>query len=157
MNGGYTKFVLKACAIGAVVLGAIYVGYCYLAYLYAAELVGVPMEQLLGTIAYKVFGTMGGIMVSVTVTLACFTTAIALVGAFASFVQKELFANKVGYIPIVIATLAITFVLSTLEFQGLAAYLGPVLQICYPILILLTIYNLVHHFLFQKKPVPECA
>ncbi len=157
MGKGYTKFVLKACAIGATLLALIYVGFCYLAYIYASELAGVPMEQLLGAISFKVFGSLGGILVSITVTVACFTTAIALVGAFASFVQKEVFSDKVGYIPIVLGTLLITFALSTLEFRGLAAYLGPILQVCYPILIGLTVYNLVHYFLFAEKPAPEYA
>jgi LIVCS family branched-chain amino acid:cation transporter len=153
---GYTKFVLKACLIGAAFQAAVYAGFCYLAYFYASALVGVPMEQLLGAIAHEVFGTMGGVMVSITVTVACFTTAIALTGAFAGYVQKDIFANKVGYIPVVLGTLVITFLLSTLEFKGLAAYLGPVLEICYPILILLTIYNLAHHFLFSKRKAVEC-
>jgi LIVCS family branched-chain amino acid:cation transporter len=154
---GYTPFVLKACLIGAAFQAAVYAGFCYLAYLYASALQGVPMEQLLGAIAFEVFGTMGGILVSITVTVACFTTAIALTGAFASFVQKELFSNKVGYIPVVIGTLIVTFVLSTLEFQGLAAYLGPVLQVCYPILILLTLYNLASYFLFPERKTADCV
>lgn len=149
-NSSYFKFVIQACLVGALLLSAIYVGFCYLGYAYSSELVGVSIDKLLGQIAFSVFGPFGGYLVSATVTIACFTTAIAIVGAFASFVQKEVFMEKIGYIPIVIGTLVISFILSTLEFQGIAAFLGPVLKICYPVLIALTAFNL---FFWKKKAV----
>ena len=139
----FNRFVLKASAVGAFLLAIIYVGFCYLAYLYAPMLKDIPNDRLLGAIAIKILGQHAGLIVSLTVTVACLTTAIALIAAFTSFMQKEVFRERVGYVPILIGSLLMTFALTTLEFQGIARFLNPVLEICYPALILLTFYNLL--------------
>lgn len=136
------RFVLIASVIGASLLALVYIGFCYLAYFYAPQLAGVANDQLLGAIAIKILGPYAGIIVGLTVTFACLTTAIALIAAFASFIEKEILREKVGYIPILIVSLLITFSVTTLEFQGIARLLNPVLEFCYPALILLTFYNL---------------
>ncbi len=136
-------FVIKASAIGAFLLAAVYVGFCYLAYFYAAELKGVPSDKLLGMIAIKVLGPHAGFIVSLTVAVACLTTSIALIAAFASFIHKEVLREKIGHVPVLIGSLLMTFAVTTLEFQGIAQILNPVLKICYPGLILLTFYNLI--------------
>lgn len=136
------RFVLIASIIGASLLALVYIGFCYLAYFYAPQLVGVTSDQLLGTIAIKILGPYAGIIVGLTVAFACLTTAIALIAAFASFVEKEILKEKIGYVPILIVSLLTTFAVTTLEFQGIARLLNPVLEICYPALILLTFYNL---------------
>ena len=98
---------------------------------------------MLGAIAIKILGPYAGIIVSLTVTFACLTTAIALISAFASFVEKEILRGKIGYVPILIISLLITFAVTTLEFQGIARLLNPILEVCYPVLILLSFYNLL--------------
>lgn len=150
---GISKFILKACGIGAFLLAAIYTGFCLLAYIYASDLVGIPNDQLLGAIAIKVLGPMGGVVVSLTVAVTCLTTAIALVASFASFVQKEVFNDKVGYTPVVIGTLLITFGVANLGFAGIASFVGPALAASYPVLIALTGYNLISYFVGNKRHV----
>lgn len=137
------RFVIKASAVGAFLLAAVYIGFCSLAYFYAGELKGVPSDRLLGVIAIKVLGVHAGLIVSLTVAIACLTTTIALIAAFASFVQKEVLREKVGHIPVLIVSLLLTFAVTTLQFQGIAKLLSPILTVCYPLLIVLTFYNLI--------------
>lgn len=138
------RFVLIASAIGASLLALVYIGFCYLAYFYAPQLAGISNDQLLGAIAIKILGSYAGLIVSLTVSFACLTTAIALIAAFASFIEKEILREKVGYISILILSLSMTFAVTTLEFQGIARFLNPILEVCYPALILLTFYNLLN-------------
>lgn len=153
-NQGLSKFILKASCIGGALLAIVYVGFCYLAYIYAVDLQAIPSDRLLGAIAIKVLGPYGGLLVSLTVAVACFTTAIALIAAFATFIQKEVLKDKINYTPIVVGSLIVTFILTTFEFQGIAAFLGPVLEMCYPVLIFLTMYNLACSLLSNRK-TPE--
>lgn len=139
----FNRFVLIASAIGAFLLTMIYIGFCYLAYHYSPELQGISNDQLLAAIAIHILGPYAGLIAGLTVTFACLTTAIALIAAFTSFMHKEVFREKIGHIPVLIFSLIITFAVTTLEFQGIARFLNPVLEICYPALILLTIYNLI--------------
>lgn len=145
-------FFIKACSIGATLLAVVYIGFCFLAYYYAPLLQGMPPDRLLGAIVILVLGQSGGLIVSLTVALTCFTTTVALVAAFSSFMQKEILQEKVSYLPVTLATLLITFVIANMGFEGIANFLTPILKMCYPILILLTFINLVVPF-FKKKEV----
>lgn len=146
----FNRFVLKASAIGALLLTGIYVGFCYLAYFYAPELKGIPSDGLLGAIAIKVLGQHAGLIVSLTVTIACLSTAIALIAAFANFMEKEVLHGRIGRVPILIVSLLMTFAITTLKFQGIAHFLNPILELCYPALILLTFYNLLMPIPLEK-------
>ncbi len=152
------RFVLKASGIGAFLLALIYFGFCYLAYLYAPELEGISNDQLLGAIAIKILGSHAGLIVGLTVTFACMTTAIALMAAFTRFVHKEMLNEKIGYIPILTSSLMMTFAITILKFQGIAHFLNPILGICYPALILLTFCNLfmpIHSAKAKKNTTPK--
>lgn len=144
------RFVLIASCIGAFLLATVYIGFCYLSYFYASQLEGIRSDKLLGAIAIKILGSHAGLLVSLTVTFACLTTAIALIAAFASFIQKEVLDEKVSYTSILISSLLLTFAVTTLKFQGIAHFLNPLLEIFYPALIALTFYNLL-------MPLPQEA
>jgi LIVCS family branched-chain amino acid:cation transporter len=148
----FNRFVLKASAIGAFLLASIYVGFCYLAYFYALELKGIAPDGLLGAIAIKVLGPHAGLIVSLTVTIACLSTALALIAAFANFMKNEVLEGKIDYVPLLIVSLLMTFAVTTLKFEGIAHFLNPILELCYPALILLTFYNLLMPIPLEKKP-----
>lgn len=135
---------LKGSLIGMMLLAAIYVGFSYIASFHANELIGKGKDELLAAMTLKIAGGYGGILVCITISLACLTTAIALVSAFADFFQREVFKGKVSYPIILAATLLITFFISTFEFSGISAFLWPILQVCYPGLIILTIVNIIY-------------
>lgn len=149
---GSSKQILgKASIIGASLLALVYMGFGVLSYLYSSQLAGFSNDQLLAAIAIKVLGPHAGFIVSLTVTMACMTTAIALIAAFVSFVQKEVLNNKINHKLILLISIIITFAVTTLEFRGIANLLSPILEICYPGLIVLTFYNLF----FPKKILKE--
>jgi LIVCS family branched-chain amino acid:cation transporter len=147
-------FVLKASAIGAVLLGIIYIGFTLLASYHAADLEGVPPEELLGVIAMKILGPYAGLIVCLTIVLACLTTAVALIAAFAGFVHEELLGGKQNYPLILALSLIATYLVACFEFQGISKFLTPILEISYPLLIILTGYNLIER-LYQFKGIPN--
>lgn len=135
---------LRAAVLGAILLGVVYYCFNVISAYHGNELLSSSKDQLLSAITHKVAGSYGGVLVSVTVGLACLTTAIALVSVFSDFVHRDLFAKKVSYPVILITSLVITFAVSTLEFSGISSFLGPILQICYPGLIVLTMLNIAY-------------
>lgn len=147
-----------ASIIGAILLAAIYVGFSSLSALHSQGLAINGKDELLSALTMKIAGPYAGILVCVTIVLACLTTAIALISAFTDFVQKELFKERVSYEMVLTVALAITFVVSTFEFSGISAFLEPVLQICYPGLIVLTFLNIAHRLIgFNTVRVPVFA
>ena len=147
---------LKASMIGAFLLAIIYVGFSFVAAFYSPILEGIPQGELPGAIAIQVLGPQVAIAVQVAVVLACLTTVIALSAIFAEFVHRDVCHNKIGYGLSLIITLFIAFFVSTLNFTGIANFLEPILQVCYPALIVLCVVNILYklyHFTWVKTPV----
>lgn len=90
----------------------------------------------------KIAGPYAMILVCITVSLACLTTAVALISSFADFLRTQIFNEKISYKATLIGSLAVTFFVSTFEFTGISAFLTPILEICYPGIILFTFLNL---------------
>jgi branched-chain amino acid:cation transporter, LIVCS family len=154
--GSLIYLTLKAGAIASILLGAIYVGFSYIAAYNSALLEGVSHDELIGIVAQHVLGSCGGIVASLAVVLASLTTAIALSSVFAEFLHNDITRGKLGYQPSLIITLALSFAISTLKFEGIACVLLPILQIAYPALITLSVLNMAHkliHFQPVKLPV----
>ncbi|MBI5272581.1 MAG: branched-chain amino acid transport system II carrier protein [Chlamydiia bacterium] len=136
---------LKSSLVGAGLLSLIYLFLVLMGSMYASDLALVPPQEMLGAIAQKTLGPMAAPIVCVAVILACLTTAIVLASLFADFFRKEIAKEKIPPFVALIVTLLITFLISTLEFAGIARIIGPILEVCYPSLIVLTILSI-----FQK-------
>jgi branched-chain amino acid:cation transporter, LIVCS family len=152
------KVTLKAGLIGAFLLGIIYVGFSYVA-AFNSELLGeFGQDELLGALALKLLGPSAAIVAIVAVALACLTTAIALAAVFAEFLCKEVCNEKINYLTALVITLVVSYFISTLQFTGIAAFLVPILQVCYPALIMLCLVNIAHKlYHFNAVVIPVVA
>ncbi len=103
-----------------------------------------PPQQLLSAIAMKLLGPLGGCLAAVAVITACLTTAMTLAAIFSDYLRKSICKEKISPMASLSITLAATTLFANLGFGGIAAFLGPILQIVYPGLILLTILNFLH-------------
>jgi branched-chain amino acid:cation transporter, LIVCS family len=109
-------------------------------------------DTVLSVLATTILGPFGGLIANVAVSLACLTTAITLAAVFSEFIQNELFKNRLNYKSCLIFTLILTFAISNLGFMGIIKFSLPILQIGYPVLIVLTFLNLAYK-VFGFKPV----
>lgn len=143
--------------IAASLLFLTYVGLCLISARHGWALDAAhPPEQMLSAIAVKLLGPVGGSIAAIAVITACLTTAITLASIFADYLRKDLCKEKISATSALIATLATTTLFANLGFGGIAAFLGPILQIVYPGLILLTLLNLFHAlygYRMVKSPV----
>jgi LIVCS family branched-chain amino acid:cation transporter len=90
--------------------------------------------------------------------MACLTTAIALAAVFSDFLHRVIFKNKVSYSTCLIITLVLNYFISILEFTGIMKFLAPILEVCYPSLILLSILNILYKlFGFKMVKTPTIA
>ncbi len=138
------KVMLKASGIGAFLIGGIYVGFSFLAAHYQESLVGVRPEVLFSSLAWTILGPWGGAFTCISVLVSCIATSIALTAVFGDFVHKEVFKEKFDYRIWVGVTLVIAYAFCFIGFSGIVKMLAPILQICYPALLMLTILNICH-------------
>ena len=150
------KMTIKAGCIGASLLALVYIGLSYVSAYNSEFLIAVPKEEMLGALALKILGPYAGIITILAVAMACLTTAIALAVVFAEFLHEDITKMKLSYGASLVITLLITFLISTLNFEGIMNYLQPILIICYPSLIMLSFVNLMYKlygFQYVKTPV----
>lgn len=143
-TAGYIQLSLQASVLGAILLAIVYVGFGMISSFHSGDLLIANKDELLSAISTKLAGPYAGVLVCIAIGLTCLTTAIALISVFADFVQKEVFNEKISYEIALAGSLLLTFAVSTLQFTGISAFLGPVLQITYPGLIVLTLLNIAY-------------
>jgi branched-chain amino acid:cation transporter, LIVCS family len=149
------KIFLKGTLIGAGILSVVYIALVTLGWAYAPVLVEVAPQEMLGRIAMSALGSFAAPCVCVAVILACLTTAIALATLFSDFLRTEVLRNKIGHKTSLTITLVIGILVSTLQFSGIAKFLGPLLEIVYPALIALTVANIILKLRKPKAAVLE--
>lgn len=149
---------LKSSLIGAGLLGSVYFLLVMLGSLYSQELAETAPKEMLGKVALMTLGPYAAPVVAAAVVLACLTTAIVLTVLFADFVRYEIAKGRVGNARSLGLTLLIGFLVSTLDFGGIAGFLGPILETVYPALILLTGINIAGYFMgFKTSHWPVTA
>ncbi len=146
------RLTIAAGLIGAILLAVVYIAFSWIAAFHASDVI-IQKELLLHTVAYRIAGPIGSWLVALTVVLACLTTAIALLAACSDFLQTAVFERKVSYHWILLGCTVITFFISMMQFSGIEAFLGPILQIAYPGLIALTMWSIIDYF-YPKRINP---
>jgi LIVCS family branched-chain amino acid:cation transporter len=139
------KTLLLASGLAVLLLFISYTGLCLVSAKHAPSLTSLyKPEELLGAIAGKILGPFGSALAAAIVLTACLTTAMTLAAIFADYVRKDLCKGRISFTFSLIGTLLITLGMANLGFSGIASFLGPILQITYPGLIVLTLLNLSH-------------
>jgi len=141
----------KASFVGAGLLAGVYFVLVMLGWIYSPLLVGQPPQEMLGLIAMQSLGDLAAPCLCLAIIFACLTTAIVLTSLFAEFLRHEVTQNKLTPSLSLLITLGIGFFVSTLEFAGIAKFLGPLLEMVYPALITLTVMNIGCKFLQVKS------
>ena len=149
------KKMFFSSSIAATLLLFTYIGLCFISSNHGDSVGAVPTEGLLGAIAVKLLGPAGGCIAAIAIVTACLTTAITLSLIFADYLRNDLCKDKIHPLLALAATLFITTCFANLGFTGISAFLGPILQICYPGLIVLTVLNIVYYLTgFKAIKVP---
>jgi LIVCS family branched-chain amino acid:cation transporter len=140
------KSFCKSACIGACLLSLVYFALVLLGATYAPLLAQIPPQEMFGAIAMASLGSMAAPWICAAVVLACLTTAMVLALLFADFLRVELTQNKLNNKGALLMTLAIGYFVSTFDFAAIAGFLGPLLEVMYPALIALTLFNIFSRF-----------
>lgn len=134
----------KSGLLGVSLLAIVYCGMAFLGAAYGNGLTP-DASTLFREISLRILGNKAAIIIAITVFMACLSTAIALSVVVTEYLRRELFNNKIGYIPGLVLLLASCIPLSIF---GLSSVLkitgGPLTYIGYPVLIMLTFANCAH-------------
>jgi LIVCS family branched-chain amino acid:cation transporter len=137
------RAALKPSIIGITLLSIIYLGFVFLGAHYQSIIINQAPELILTEIAAYIIGEKAALLIGITVVISCITTAVALNNIYARYLCKLLTIKNKCFPLVLLVTTTISFLVSLLDFQGIAAFLSPALKISYPSLILLTILSIL--------------
>ncbi len=137
------RLSFAASLIGASILSIAYVGFVYLGAKYAPLLQTARPEEMLALVAFESMGNIALPIISITMGVACLATAVILCSLFVDFIQTDVTKNKITHGQSVFATVLITYAMSLLGFNTICHWLGLILEITYPALIVLAITNII--------------
>ncbi len=137
------KAALGPSIFGASLLGLVYLGFVYLGAHYSFLAKDIPGELILPAIANHLLGSNGALFIAIIIIFSCLTTAVALNSIYARYLCSFKIVGEKKFPLILLATTALSFAISLLDFDGIAAILGPLLDMSYPSLIALTILSII--------------
>ena len=147
---GYTKdkeknnIVFLSSIIAGAGLLVIYLGLTYLGATASTNYtMHISRTELLTSIIQKLFpGNAGLIFFGIVAGLACLSTAVALVGSAAEYLEK-LFKGKVSYKVFVILICILDALFATVGVENLVKFASPLLSLVYPPILTIVILSLV--------------
>ncbi|GAA0739336.1 branched-chain amino acid transport system II carrier protein [Clostridium oceanicum] len=152
-NKAVVKVASKAAIIAALGLGLVYGGLMFLGSQTAAILPkDMPRTALVIEIVRRDLGNIGPIILGIAVGLACLTTAIALITTAANYFS-DLSEGKVSYNAVAIIVTVISAVFGTFGVEKIIQIAVPILQILYPISIILVVITLAGKVVKSNKVV----
>ncbi len=146
------KVALRGAVIGSTILGGIYVSLSFLGAMYGADLLNINEGQIFRTVVLRIIGTGGTALMGAAVTLACFSTAVALSAVVGQYVHETVSNKKLNYVTSLALVLLIALIPSNLGLTTISRVSLPLIKVMYPVLITLTLCN-IGYKLFGFKPV----
>lgn len=150
------KIVLNGGIIGGLLLTIVYIGMAYLGAMHGQGLQTLAVDEMFIATLRRVLGDKGALFIAITILVACLSTMIALATVVSEYLRTEIFNNKINYTYILAAVLLLTAVMARYKLDNLLKFYGPILEVIYPVLIVLTFCNIAYKlfgFKYVKVPV----
>lgn len=151
-----------ASIVGGGLLGLIYIGLSYIAAAHSEALRDVTAVRVLAELSIHLLGTKLGLVANIAILLACLTTVMSLAVAVVDVVHVEIMNTSIGkkipysYGVMMAVVVVITVAFSNIGFDEIMRFLGPILEVCYPAIIVLAFCNIfykLYGFKWVKVPV----
>ncbi|MCY6485800.1 branched-chain amino acid transport system II carrier protein [Clostridium aestuarii] len=141
----------KASIIAVIGLSFIYGGLLYLGSQTAAMYgTSITKTGLIMAISKSILGKFGAVALGVSVGLACLTTSIGLTATGAEFFTK-LSKGKVSYKLNVFIITLVSILIAINGVDSIVAYAAPILQVLYPVVIILILTSLIQSLIRNNK------
>jgi LIVCS family branched-chain amino acid:cation transporter len=153
-------FILSSLVAGAC-LTLIYAGLTFGAAAHLDALANAQPQRILAVLAEHLLGPKLGLVANIGIAIACMTTAMSLAVSIVDVIHMEIqdtwFARrfKWHYEWVLIGVILITVAFANLGFQKIMSFLHPIMEVCYPAIIMLTICNILYKMYgFEHVKVP---
>ena len=136
------KYTIYSGILGLMFLGLVYYGLGEVAARNTAMLKGQAPETFFMVLSEAIFGIYATYAVAISVSLACFTTALSLVRFFADALVR-ISNGKLTFKNSVTVSVIVSCVFACIGFSGIQALLVPIIQFVLPSLIVFAFFSLI--------------
>lgn len=149
------KIMIYAGIIGGSLLAIVYVGMGYLGAFHGHGLEHLDAGKMFIETIMRILGKHGALFIALTVFVACLSTMIALSSVVTDYLCNQIFKQKISYTTGLILVLVTTTLVAQFELGKLLQYSEPLINIAYPVLIMLTFCNIAYKLWgFKSVKVP---
>ena len=142
-HGKLIRAALKPSLVGSSLLALIYLGFVFLGAHYKNITIDISPQLILPTIAAHVMGDQAALLIGIIIVFSCLTTAVALNNIYAQYFCSVLKLKNERFPIVLFITMGTSFLVSLLDFRGIENFLGPLLDVSYPSIILLTLLSII--------------
>ena len=146
-----TRYEIKAGLLSGSVLFIVYAMLASIGMIGSPKFAGAENgAQVLSESIKLVLGDFGLVLLAFIFTLACLTTCVGLITSGGEYFEK-LFNNKLSYKAWVYIWTLFSFVMANFGLNKLLAFSVPLLQIIYPVALVLIVMGISHKYLNYSK------
>ena len=146
-----TRYEIKAGLLAGSVLFLVYAMLASIGMIGSQKFAGAENgAQVLSGSIKLVLGDFGLVLLAFIFTLACLTTCVGLITSGGEYFEK-LFNNKLSYRAWVCIWTLFSFVMANFGLNKLLAFSVPLLQIIYPVALVLIVMGISHKYLNYSK------
>lgn len=142
--------IVKAGLIAASCLALVYCGLFYLGATTSGLFDDISRTKLLSTMATRLMGNNGNIVLGIAVSMACLTTAIGIIVVCGQFFNKISY-GKLNYKMVCVVVAAISFVLANAGVEMIVRIAVPPLVALYPMVMVMVILTLLGERLGRRN------
>lgn len=155
------RMVARGGLIAAIGLFIVYGGLSYLGATVSGDaamqtLAETDRPALLIEITYRLVGKYGRLLLGIIVAAACLTTSIGLVSSCAKNFE-DITNGKMVYKPTMFAVIAVSYLLSNLGTEMILSIAAPILNIIFPIFIMLVFLSFLSKRIRVQTYAPICG
>ncbi len=137
--------------IAGIGLGTVYIGFSWIGASGSALLQGIDNHTELTVAAVNnLAGMAGQILLSAIIFFACMTTATGLIVTFAEYF-KTLLKGRLSYRALTVIVTILAYLVSTMGVESIINLAAPVLEVMYPVVIVLIILNMMGEKVRHRK------
>lgn len=137
------KLLIRAGLFAGSGLFIIYLGLIYVGALYSTLTNTSSRSDLLSFISYDTLGSGGRIMLSVLISVACFTTAVGVVTGTSDFVKGLFKESRLAYLITSVLACVIGIIIGQTGVAYIISIAVPALNFIYPLVIVLILLNVL--------------
>lgn len=136
------RTTLISGTMGCFLLALIYFGLAGAAARFSPYLIDIPPQQLMTQLANITLGSTWGSVANLAIMLTCLTTVVSLTMTISHILCSEIFKGTFSYHQWLGLMMVITTIMSNFGFELIMMIIHPVVSICYPFIIAITLVNI---------------